>query len=171
LAERTEENAELHVRRAEARVPIEVVSSSQNLRPIAEMGGPLPLHVGASGKVLLAWLRDAEQAALAAASAARFPEVPASEADALHSRLASVRRLGWADSDGERSHGVAAVSAPIFEVSGEVGGAVVVSGPSSRLCARRRREIASLVVEAAARTSRDAGYQPGSASQRHEEGF
>ncbi|MGH3327002.1 MAG: IclR family transcriptional regulator domain-containing protein, partial [Streptomycetales bacterium] len=89
----------------------------------------------------------------------------------MDSRLASVRRRGWADSDGERSHGVAAVSAPIFDVSGQVGGAVVLSGPSSRLCARRRREVASLVVEAAARTSRDAGHQKGGASKRYEEGF
>ena len=48
LAERTGENAELHIRRREARVPIELVRSAQNLRPIVEIGEPLPLHLGAA---------------------------------------------------------------------------------------------------------------------------
>ncbi|MGH3090340.1 MAG: IclR family transcriptional regulator, partial [Rubrobacteraceae bacterium] len=52
LNERTGENAELQVRRDEARVPIDLVRSSQNLRTIVEVGTPVPLHLGAGGKVL-----------------------------------------------------------------------------------------------------------------------
>src|SRR5215472_1972498 len=65
LNEQTGENAELHLRQAETRLVIEAVSSPHNLRPFAEVGAPLPLHQGAAGKVLLAWLAPAERAALA----------------------------------------------------------------------------------------------------------
>ncbi|MQA85897.1 MAG: helix-turn-helix domain-containing protein [Streptosporangiales bacterium] len=158
LRDRTQENAELHVRRSESRVPVEIICGPQSLRPFVEVGEPLALHVGASGKTLLAWLPPAEQDALAAASAARFDESGPYERAALRRDLIRVRDQGWADTDGERCPGVAAVSAPIFDARGEVAGAVVLSGPSVRLPARKRRSLASLVREAAAGTSRDLGY-------------
>lgn len=158
LNERTGENAELHVLRQDARIPIEVVRSAANLRPFAEVGAPLPVHVGASGRVLLAWLPPDEGVALAASSAARFGAGEPADADAVREKLRETRRMGWADSDGERSPGVASVAAPIFDAAGQGVGAVVLSGPSVRLTAGERVRCAPLVREAAARASRDLGY-------------
>ena len=50
LSELTGENAELHIRREEARVPIELVRSSQNLRPFVEIGEPLAAAPGRCGQ-------------------------------------------------------------------------------------------------------------------------
>lgn len=158
LNERTGENAELHIRRGEARVPIELVRSLHNLRPFVEIGAPLPLHLGASGKALLAWLPEERSEALAVASAARFDTGRPFDPERLQEELREVRRRGWASSDGERSPGVAALAAPVFGVGGGVAGAVLVSAPSVRLSAKRCRELAPLVVEAAARASADLGY-------------
>ena len=80
-------------------MPIELVRSSQNLRPFVEIGEPLPLHLGAAGKVLLAWLPEDEQEALAAASAERFQGMGMFDADAFWERLRKVRTEGWAASD------------------------------------------------------------------------
>ncbi|MGH3321500.1 MAG: IclR family transcriptional regulator [Streptosporangiaceae bacterium] len=157
LNAQTGENAELHVLRQEARVPVEVVLSSQNLRPFVQVGEPLPVHVGASGKVLLAWLPGPRAAELADASARRFGD-PAFEPAALRTSLDRVRRQGWSGSDGERSPGVAAVSAPVRDASGRVVGAVVASGPSVRLTAKARRSLVPLVLRAATEASRGAGY-------------
>ena len=158
LSERTGENAELHVRREEARIPIELAQSSQNLRPFVELGAPLPLHLGAAGKVLLAWLPEPEQASLATASAARFGPAEALDAEALRERLRKVRMEGWAVSDGERSPGVAAIAAPVFGIGDKVEGALLLSAPSVRLPAKQRRKFVLLVREAAARASKDVGY-------------
>lgn len=163
---KTGENAELHVRRGETRVPVEQVLSSQNLRPFVQIGEAMPLHVGASGSVLLAWLTAAEAAEFGAASVERFGGIGPFDVGALRRRLDHVREQGWADSDGERSHGVAAVSAPVRDLTGDVAGAVVLSGPSVRLTDEARARFASLVVEAARRTSLDAGYaETGSADE------
>ena len=88
------ENPELHTRREETRVPIELVRSSHNLRPFVEIGESLPLHLGAAGKGLLAWLPENEGERLAAASAARFGSGTLSaentstfDADTLHAQL------------------------------------------------------------------------------------
>ncbi|MGH3423225.1 MAG: IclR family transcriptional regulator, partial [Nocardioidaceae bacterium] len=44
LRDQTSENAELHLLHGCCRVPIEVVTSNQNLRPMGQVGVPLPLH-------------------------------------------------------------------------------------------------------------------------------
>jgi DNA-binding IclR family transcriptional regulator len=159
LSERTGENAELHIRREESRVPIEIVRSSQNLRPFVEIGDPLPLHLGAAGKVLLAWLPEDMQGALAAASAARFGGKETFDVGTLQERLRKVRAEGWAASDGERSPGVAAIAAPVFGAGGGVEGALLLSAPSVRLPARQRRKFVPLVREAAAKAAKDLGYE------------
>ncbi|MGI8911605.1 MAG: IclR family transcriptional regulator [Rubrobacteraceae bacterium] len=154
----TGENAELHIRRREARVAIELVRSAQNLRPIVEIGEPIPLHLGAAGKVLLAWLPQERRDALARASADHFGKRRGFDTEALRERLGKVRTAGWAATDGERSAGVAAIAAPIFGADGGVAGAMVLSAPSVRLPARQRRKFVPLVREAASRASRDLGY-------------
>jgi IclR family acetate operon transcriptional repressor len=169
LSERTGENAELHIRREDARVPIELVRSSQNLRPFVDIGEPLPLHLGAAGKVLLAWLPEDEQGILAAASAERFEGTGVFDADALGERLRKVRVEGWAASDGERSPGIAAIAAPVFGAGNEVEGALLLSAPSVRLPARVRRKFVPLVREAAAKASRDIGYEGGPSPASTEE--
>lgn len=158
LNARTGENAEMHVRRGPARVAVEVVLSSQNLRPFLEVGAAFPLHVGASSKALLAWLPPTEAETVAVASRDQFAAGDDFAVDRFHASLRRARTRGWIDSDGERETGVAAVAAPIFDVHGEVAAAMVLGGPSTRLTARKRKELAPLVCEAAENASRDAGY-------------
>jgi DNA-binding IclR family transcriptional regulator len=47
--------------------------------------------------------------------------------------LVDVRRRGWAQSVAERESGVASVSAPVRDASGQVVAAVSVSGPIERI--------------------------------------
>lgn len=155
---RTSENAEMHVRRGPSRVAVEVVLSSQNLRPFVEVGAAFPLHVGASAKALLAWLPAAEAETIAKASSDRLASDVDFDTDRFQASLRRTRSRGWMDSDGEREAGVAAVASPIFDVRGEVVAAIVLSGPSTRLTAKKRKEFAPLVREAAENASREAGY-------------
>jgi IclR family acetate operon transcriptional repressor len=127
------------------------------------------LHLGAAGKVLLAWLPEGERGSLAAASAARFGGAEAYDAEALRERLRKVRMEGWAASDGERSPGVAALAAPIFGAGGEVEGALLLSAPSVRLSAKQRQKFVPLVREAAARAARELGYDGDLSSSKSEE--
>ncbi|MDQ2906890.1 MAG: IclR family transcriptional regulator [Ktedonobacteraceae bacterium] len=159
LNEQTGENAELHIRQEEMRMVIEMMSSPHNLRPFADVGAPLPLHLGAAGKVLLAWLSPSECQALVKASAARFGN--GEEAFDLHklfSELADIRAAGWASSSGERAAGVSAIAAPIFDASGQVAGAMTLVTPTARQNDEQRARAIPLVREAARRTSYDLGY-------------
>jgi IclR family acetate operon transcriptional repressor len=128
------------------------------LGAFVDIGAPLPLHVGAGGKVLLAWLSDREQSDLIAASAARYSNYPLSDAQALKNALAQIRDIGWATSDGERAEEIGAIAAPIFDVSKQIVGAVVLAAPLVRLGAKERATYVPLVCEAARRASLDMGY-------------
>ncbi len=157
LNEQTGENAELHLRHEDVRVVIEVVSSPHNLRPFAEIGAPLPLHQGAAGKVLLAWLPPAERNALALASAARFGDGESFDLARFSAELERVQAAGCATSEGERAPGVSAIAAPIFAPGGQVAGAVALVAPTARLGEAERAKYAPLVCAAANRISTDPG--------------
>lgn len=159
LRDQTQENAELHLRHGSSRVPVEVLHSRLNLRPVGQVGVPFPLHVGASAKVLLAWLEPDESEALARASLSAYDGQHELDVDQMRRRLADVRARGWAFTDGEREVGVASVAAPVRDRFGAVVAALVLAGPSSRLSLPEARETgARLTTEAAGRISRALGH-------------
>lgn len=161
LNEQTGENAELHIRNAETRIVVETVRSSQSLRPFVAIGAPLPLHLGAAGKVLLAWLPEQEKNALAQASAERFPGEQPLDLHILQEQLEQIRNAGWAISIAERAPGVAAIAAPIFNAQHEVVGAMTLTAPSMRLTTKQRQALTPHVQEAATRISHDLGFTKG----------
>jgi DNA-binding IclR family transcriptional regulator len=159
LRDKTQENAELHLRHGSSRVPVEVVPSRLNLRPMGQVGVPFPLHVGASAKVLLAWLEPDEGEALARSSMAAYDGEHQLDIEHLRRQLAEVRTRGWAFTDGEREVGVASVAAPVFDRFGAVVAALVLAGPSTRLVQPvAHGEAVRLTTEAAGRVSRALGH-------------
>ncbi|HYK86367.1 MAG TPA: IclR family transcriptional regulator [Ktedonobacteraceae bacterium] len=157
LREQTGENAELHIRHDETRLAVEIIRAAHNLRPFVEVGAPLPLHQGAGGKVLLAWLPPAERSRLAIASTVRFRGRPF-DVSKLLAELEHIRDVGWAMSEGERASGVSALAAPVFDFSGQVVGALILAAPTVRLGEAERATYIPLVCEAARRTSHDLGF-------------
>jgi DNA-binding IclR family transcriptional regulator len=79
------------------------------------------MTAGSGAKVLAAWAEPALQRAVLA------------EATFGDRVLVDVRRRGWAQSVAERESGVASVSAPVRDGTGQVVAAVSVSGPVDRI--------------------------------------
>jgi DNA-binding IclR family transcriptional regulator len=67
--------------------------------------------------------------------------------------LVEVRRRGWAQSVGQREAGVASVSAPVRDGSGDVVAALSVSGPVERLGRSPGPRYAPIIVDGARRIS------------------
>jgi len=99
-----------------------------------------PMHLGASGKVLAAWLEPAERERLAAA---------AGDGD-LARTLAEVRERGWVLTSGEVDPGVSAVAAPVRDARGRILAGLSLAGPSARMAQAGFAETAAAVREAAA---------------------
>ncbi len=73
---RTEESIELHGRQNDAHVALAVVPGRHRLRHTVSPGTAFPLHRGAIGTVLLAWLPPEEREMLVARSAERWGGIP-----------------------------------------------------------------------------------------------
>jgi len=141
------ETISLYVRDGLERIRIQAVQSNQPIRRVAPIGARMPLTVGASSKVLVAYAEpEVRQAVL------QDPLWPESiDQTAYIDQLEQIRRLGYATSVEERELGAAAVSAPIFNRNGKLVAAIAVSGPSNRLTSEKMKEYAVPLLEAAVR--------------------
>ncbi|MDA5109716.1 MULTISPECIES: IclR family transcriptional regulator [Brevibacillus] len=141
------ETVSLYVRDGNERIRIQAVQSNQPIRRVAPIGARMPLFVGASSKVLVAY---AEPEVLEAVL--NDPNWPESiDREAYLEQLEQIRAQGFATSVEERELGAAAVAAPIFNRNGKLVAAIAASGPSNRLTPEKMREFARPIMEAAYR--------------------
>jgi DNA-binding IclR family transcriptional regulator len=137
LRDEVGESVHLYVRQRDRRVCVSAVEGNYELRHFTEVGKPLPLSVGASGKLLLAFADAATQAQelRRVAAAPLSPRAPS--LDELTTQLDEIQRTDWATSFGEREEGLAAAAVPIRDRAGDVNAALAISGPTARLTAER----------------------------------
>lgn len=141
------ETISLYIRDGKERIRIQAVQSNQAIRRVAPIGSRLPLYVGASSKVLIAFSDPAVQ--LSIIQDTEWPGYLKSQE--YIRQLGETREFGYATSIEEREPGAAAVAAPIYNRSNELVAALSVSGPASRLSAEVMKEQANLIIEAAKR--------------------
>jgi IclR family transcriptional regulator, acetate operon repressor len=156
------------------------------------VGLSVPLHCAALGKVLLAY----EAAPLPPGRLVRRTARTITSRDALQADLAEVRRRGYAVTNEELEPGLVAVAAPVYRGGGTPGGsggssprdgtpggsggssprdgtvvaAMSVSGPATRLTAKRVPTIAAQCVAEASALSAVLGYQQQRARGQRKEG-
>jgi len=137
LRDEVGESVHLYVRQRDRRLCVSAVEGNYELRHFTEVGKPLPLSVGASGKLLLAFADPATQAQelRRVAEAPISPRAPS--LDELTTQLDEIHRTDWAMSFGEREEGLAAAAVPIRDRAGAVNAALAISGPTVRLTAER----------------------------------
>jgi DNA-binding IclR family transcriptional regulator len=99
-----------------------------------------PMHRGASGKILAAYLEPEERSRLLAAVG--DPELAA--------ELDRIRAAGYAFTAGELDEGAAAVAAPILDRRGRIAAGLSVAGPEQRVAADPRRLRAAVAAAAEA---------------------
>jgi IclR family KDG regulon transcriptional repressor len=134
LAEQTGETALLTVLN-EARdrsVCLERVESSQPLRLSVEPGRQLPLHAGASQKILLAYMSEEDIERVISQGLEKLWNATITKPNLLREELASIRRSGRAMSYEETNSGVWGVAVPVFDASGNVAAGLGLAGPSAR---------------------------------------
>jgi len=123
----TSETASFYVRHDDKRIALFRVEPSRAVRASVQIGQEYALAQGASGKVLLA-----------------FSPPVAAEYQAIREQL-------WAVSYGERDPETASAAAPVFGVTGELHGALAISGPRQRLTPPEAMHIACRQLLEAAR--------------------
>jgi IclR family acetate operon transcriptional repressor len=152
LATETGETAVMMRRIGLSAVCLHQVESSNALRVAFETGAMLPLHAGATNRVLLAFaLPEIVDEVMAAGLEAITPDTP-TEATLLET-LEDIRTTGIGRSEGELISGTVGIAAPVFR-EGAIVGAVGVVGPVDR-CGLAWRSRVSRLLPDAARTIMD----------------
>jgi DNA-binding IclR family transcriptional regulator len=117
-----------------------------------------PAHCTALGKILLAAMGDGQLAKfLQHAPLERFTEKTITGVAELMREIVEVRRSGVAYDDGEYNAEVRCVAVPVYGFTGQVQGAIGVSGPIWRLSIQLLKEKSKLVRNAAASLSKEFG--------------
>lgn len=116
------------------RAVVDQVESRQELRRhYTDIGVPIALTHGAPGKAMLSTLPWSRQKAALSRGIEAVTDRTVTDPTALAAELATARQRGWAGSDAERTPGIRAVAAPVFDHTGMVVGALGLSVPTVRM--------------------------------------
>ncbi|MDF5753081.1 IclR family transcriptional regulator [Spongiactinospora sp. TRM90649] len=125
----TRQHVQLAVLDGGAALVVERISAAGAVPVVSQVGGRLPLHASAVGKVLLAHADDGLFAEVTGDGLARFTTATVTDPAALRVALAECRRTGVAVVREEMSAGAYSVAAPITDAKGRVIAGLSVVGP------------------------------------------
>lgn len=132
------------------RVVVDQVESRQELRrTYTDIGVPIRLPHGAPGKAILSMLPVAQQEYWLSRPIESVTPRTITDPVELRAELAMARSRGWAGSRSERTPGIRAVAAPIFDHSGAAIGALGLSVPEVRMDDARAEELGDRVSSSA----------------------
>jgi DNA-binding IclR family transcriptional regulator len=134
------------------------VPPTRRITNYGEVGLKAPPHCAAAGKVLLAYLPEAEADRFLSGALERFTVHTITDPEELRNVLALVRQQGYATAREELEEGLNVVAAPVYERDGQVRAAVCIAGPASRVSPERFPEFAEQLIVIAERISRQVGY-------------
>jgi IclR family acetate operon transcriptional repressor len=135
-----------------------IVESPHPLRYVLEQGRWLPLHAGASGLAILAFLEPAERQRLV--SPERLVPVTANtltDVNRLEAELKRIRKRGYALTHGQRIPGAVGIAAPVYGPAHTVLGDVVVTIPEQRFRPELETPTVQLLLACTERITRAVG--------------
>ncbi|KND60479.1 Transcriptional regulator, IclR family [Candidatus Burkholderia verschuerenii] len=158
LVEFTQETVHLSILDGGSVVYVDKIESAQPVRAYSVLGRHAPAYCVATGKILLAHQSQEYQTRhltdLSAYTKATITDLPT-----LKAELARASANGYAVNRGEWREAVGGVAAPIFDAFSAPVAAIGISGPLERLSAKRMKELAPSVQDAALKISRAMGYR------------
>lgn len=160
LAERTGETIHLSILDDVDVVYLDKIEGSHHIRAHTAVGGRAPAYTVATGKAMLSHLPD-DYLERFRARMERFTPSTRTSVEELREDIRLARAQGYATvPHGEWREGIAACACAILGRSGELIGAIGMSGPDSRIKRKQLQAIAPHVVEAARSVSLALGYAP-----------
>ena len=161
LAQESQEIAHLLVRRGHHAVCVGHRESGRRLRVSDRVGEMLPLHVGASPKLFLAFAQDSEsEELLKSIHLEQFTSRTLTKVSDLRKRLRKIRECGHSVEEEEYEDGVCAVGAPVFNEKGALVAGISLTVPKSRFSPNERERLISLATSAAWKISGELGHRP-----------
>lgn len=154
IRDATGETAGFHRRAGDRRVAIAGVESLHDVRRGFNAGESCSLLLGPASKAILAFVPEEERAAILAGETAADTDL-----GAVRRHLAFLHEHHYLSTDSDRTDGVGAIAAPVFDVHG-VAGSVVSSGPTTRFDDDARERARTVLLRAADTVTLALGGRP-----------
>jgi len=159
IAATLDESAELAVRKGR---DIQIIFNVNCLRPlqrVTDFGSCTSLHIAAAGKAILAHLSEEEiEDYLSTADMSPVTAKTNTDTEVTRHELQEIREGGIAYCFEERCIGIIALASPVFDVYGQVKGAIVVPIPSIRFDKKKAKEVEQLLKYASINLSHQLGH-------------
>jgi IclR family transcriptional regulator, KDG regulon repressor len=158
LSAATQESCHFAVRSGREVIVLARTAGSGPFQLTERAGVVRPAHCTALGKILLAAMGDGQLAKFFEHAALEpFTDKTITDAAELTRQIEEVRRSGVAYDDGEFNAEVRCAAVPVYGFTGQVQGAIGISGPIWRLSIQLLKEKSKLVRNAAASLSKEFG--------------
>jgi IclR family KDG regulon transcriptional repressor len=152
------EEVSLYVLGEGNRICVEAVKSRYGVAKFTQVGKILPLHCGASGKVLLAFLPEkVRKDIIFGRPLEKFTPRTITDPVELEADLEKIRQDGYAVSLEEREQGTYSVVTPVMANGGKIVASLTISGPIFRLSDEQREKNIPAALDAAAEISMTLG--------------
>ncbi len=159
LWKRTGECTYLAIKSGDKLTYIQHLDGTGNVRVAGTVGGTYELYCSAPGKIILAYSDDEFIAEYTARKHKKNTENTITTKKELLAELDRVKAQGFATDNEEFGNGILCVSAPIFDYTGALVGAVGCSVSSVNYTRESvAKQIKPLVIETAAKISLNLGY-------------
>lgn len=127
---------------------------------VGTIGDYLPLHAGAAGRVLLAYLPEKQRRKIISPSVLKkYTDYTVTDPEELKQSLKEIRHKGYAISRGEREPDAYSVVAPVWDSSKQVIASLSISGPNFRLTEEQMQKNIRGVLTAAKEISQKLGFE------------
>lgn len=158
LAEKSKETASLSLWNKTEAINIEHVLGPGSIKHVAAPGRRNPAHCTATGKAMLSQMPRSTLEQVLALGLEPYTDRTITKISALERELCCIRERGYALNMGEFIPEIASIAAAIHDKRGSVVAAIAVTMPVFHFTPENERQLAPLVVNAAATVSRRLGY-------------
>jgi len=160
LSRHTKETIYLASRENTEGVYIDCIDSPQILKISEPIGLKLPLFIGASNRVILAYMpQPLRDAILSETDWIDHPALKPLTREYVEKDMELIRNRGYAITDGEMTEGTTGIAAPIFSYENTVIGSLNIAGPSIRFTPDNIEKYSYFVKKYADQISKELGYR------------
>ncbi|WP_127534019.1 IclR family transcriptional regulator [Paenibacillus kobensis] len=160
LSRQTKETVYLASRENTEGVYIDSIDSPQVLKISEPIGLKLPLIIGASNRVILAFMpHKAKDDILREVDWDNVPSLKPLTRESIEQELEMIRMRGYAVTSGEATEGTTGIAAPIFSYESTVIGSLNCAGPTIRFTPDKVEKYSSCVLKNAELISKELGFR------------
>lgn len=160
LCQKTNETVYLATRENEEGVYIDSIDSPQILKISEPIGLRLPLFIGASNRVILAYLpQKTRDKILSNVDWSSIPSLKPLSREYIEAEIVTIRQQGYAMTTGEATAGTTGIGAPIFSYENTVIGSLNCAGPTLRFTPQNVERYSYYVKKYADLISKELGYR------------